>query len=227
MTQPQPIQSSLQSRSAKSPLIIGVCGGIASGKSVVTDQLEQLGAAVVHADQIGHAVLRDPEVVELLLNHFGNEIRSSDDPSQLSRASIAAQVFGDSETAKANRRFLESVTHPRIRQIIHLQLKQLRESYSPPVAIVLDVPLLFESGWHAECDQIIFVDAPWNDRLQRALKRGWTAEQLKAREQAQLSLNEKEKRSSVTLTNAGTLNEFQNQIAEWFRRIIADATAPQ
>lgn len=216
MTQPQAQQSLKLSPPAHTPLVIGVCGGVASGKSVVTQQLAKLGAAVIHADQIGHAVLRDPEVIRLLLEHFGQEIRSREEPNQLSRAAIAAIVFGASETAQAQRAFLESVTHPRIRQLIRQQLKQLREQKNPPPAIVLDVPLLFESGWHTECDEIIFVQAPYAERLQRATERGWQIEQFHAREAAQLDLAEKEKRSSVILDNTGTLDEFQNRISEWF-----------
>lgn len=225
MTQPQPTQYPNFNPTTHSPLVIGVCGGIASGKSVVTQQLEQLGAAVIHADQIGHAVLRDPQVIDLLLNHFGNDIRAIDHHDQLSRSAIAARVFGDSETAKQNRQYLESVTHPRIRQIIRSQLQQLRQTPTPPPAIVLDVPLLFESGWHLECNEIIFVNTPWNQRLQRALQRGWTAEQFKAREEAQMPLHEKEKRSSVTLQNTGTLNDFQTLITRWFRQATAKPTA--
>jgi len=197
-------------------LVIGVCGGVASGKSVVTLQLAKLGAAVIHADQLGHEVLRDPEVVRLLLERFGQEIRSREEPNQLSRAAIAAIVFGSSETAQAHRAFLEAVTHPRIRQKIRHQLKQFREHFKPPPAIVLDVPLLFESGWHTECDEIIFVQAPYAKRLQRATQRGWQIEQFHAREAAQMPLTEKEKRSSVVLENTGTLEEFQNRISEWF-----------
>lgn len=226
MTQPQPTQHSNLNPSIPSPLVIGVCGGIASGKSVVTHHLEQLGAAVIHADQIGHAVLKDPEVIDLLLKHFGNEIRSPDNQAQLSRSAIATKVFGDSPIAKSNLQFLESVTHPRIRQIIRSQLQQLRQATPPPSVIVLDVPLLFESGWHSECDEIVFVETPWNQRLQRARQRGWTEEQLMAREEAQMPVHEKEKRSSVTLQNTGTLSDFQNQITHWFRQITAKPTAP-
>lgn len=221
MTQPQPTQNTSHSPSNPSPLVIGICGGIASGKSVVTHQLEKLGAAVIHADQIGHAVLQDPEVIDMLLKHFGNDIRASDNPLQLSRSAIAAHVFGDSDVAQRNLQFLESVTHPRIRQIIHSQLQQLRQQPIPPSAIVLDVPLLFESGWHLECDEIIFVDTPWKDRLQRALLRGWTEKQFTAREMAQMQVSEKEKRSTVTLQNSGTLSEFQDHITQWFQQLTA------
>lgn len=200
------------------PLVIGICGGIASGKSVVTLQLEQLGAAVIHADQMGHQVLKDPEVIDTLVKYFGDEIRSAEEPSQLSRSAIAAKVFGTSDSAQKNRKFLEAVTHPRIRQSIHQQLQELRQLRSPPTAIVLDVPLLFESGWYTECDEVIFVQAPFTDRLKRAAMRGWTEEQFRAREAAQLSLVEKEKRSSVIFNNSGTLAEFQTQVREWFSR---------
>lgn len=218
MTQPQPTQNTSHTPSTPSPLVIGICGGIASGKSVVTHQLEKLGAAVIHADQIGHAVLQDPEVIDLLLKHFGNDIRSADNPLQLSRSAIAAQVFGNSDVAQRNLQFLESVTHPRIRKTIHSQLQQLRQQPTPPSAIVLDVPLLFESGWNLECDEIIFVDTPRKDRLQRALLRGWTAEQFTAREEAQMPVPEKEKRSTVTLQNSGTLSDFQDRITLWFQQ---------
>lgn len=218
MTQPQPNQTPSPSHQNSRPLIVGICGGIASGKSVVTNQLEKLGAAVICADKIGHHVLREPEVIQTLLDHFGQEILSSDEPGQLSRAAIAVRVFGTSEAAEENRTFLNSVTHPRIRQRIHDQLNQLCESTAPPPAIVLDVPLLYESGWAAECDEIIFVRTPLEQRIQRAANRNWTPEQFAAREKSQMPLTEKEKRSSVILDNAGTLEEFQTKLAAWYSK---------
>lgn len=225
MTQPQPTQNQQLAHPIRSPLVIGICGGIASGKSVVTSQLEKLGAAVIYADQIGHQVLREPEVIRVLIERFGDTILSVDEPGELSRAAIANLVFGKSEIAEQNRTFLNSITHPRIRQIIREQLLQLRSAPTPPRSIVLDVPLLFESGWYTECNEIIFVRSPLEQRIQRAASRGWNLEQFTARENSQLSLAEKEKRSSVILNNAGTLMEFQTQIAEWYTKRLNPSPA--
>jgi dephospho-CoA kinase len=204
---------------AKRPKVIGLCGGIASGKSAVASELERLGAIVIRADQIGHAVLEDPNVKEQLIERFGPSILSPESAS-LSRPAIAAIVFADHPEAAKHLKFLESVTHPPIRKRIFETLTHLRNQEPPPPAIVLDIPLLLESNWQDHCDAVLFVDTPFETRLRRAQQRGWTKEQYCSRQASQMSIEQKKKLSTDIIENHGTLADLHSGIQTWWRRVI-------
>jgi dephospho-CoA kinase len=201
--------------------VVGVIGGVASGKSEVTRTLESLGAFVIHADPIGHEVLREPEVIAELLTRFPASIVDAS-TGQIDRTRVADLVFGDSTVAVDNRRFLEGVVHPRIRSRIREHLRRLQEQGSHPV-IVLDVPLLLESAWDSMCDRILFVDAAREDRLARARKRGWSVEDFERREQSQWPLDQKRTEASDILDNRGSLEELQDQVSRWWQRHVDTA----
>jgi len=201
------------------PFIIGLCGGIASGKSVVANELKRLGALVIRADQIGHQVLAEEDVKHRLIEFFGVDIKDAA-TGELSRPKIASLVFGNSAKAQENLRFLESVTHPRIRERILQKLQELRSQENASQTVVLDIPLLLESDWDKICHQIIFVATPESLRIQNASKRGWSPADYLARQAMQMTLPEKEKRSSVVFTNAGTLEDLQAQVSKWYQEAL-------
>lgn len=167
--------------------ILGLTGGIASGKSFAGGLLAERGAVVLDADRHAHAVLGEPAVLETLVGRWGESILAED--GSLRRSEVAKHVFGDSPEAIAERRFLEGLVHPRVRQRLKAELAEAAQS-GVPVA-VLDIPLLFEAGWADECDAVLFVDTPLEIRQQRAAKRGWSAEELAKRETSQMPVDEK------------------------------------
>lgn len=199
------------------PLTIGLCGGIASGKSFVARALAELGAAVVDADTIGHQVLQRPTVVRTLTHLFGTSILADD--VSIDRSVLSRLVFGDAQAQKDNLRALESIVHPLIHAAAVRQVREFKESATPPPMIVIDAPLLLEAKWAPMCDLILFIDAPESTRLERAKKRGWSEQQFRDRENAQMSLDEK-KRSASHLID-GTLSEsklsqrLQEIVNEW------------
>lgn len=173
----------------RKPPIIGITGGIASGKSFVASGLESLGCVSVNADQLGHDVLHVPEVIQRLRQTFGPSILAAE--GTIDRKRLAAVVFGDNDEALANRRKLERIVHPEIRKLAEQKIEQLRSSPTPPRAIIVDAPLLVEAGWVNLCDYILFIDTPDEVRMQRALGRGWTRQQWQDREAAQASMEQK------------------------------------
>ncbi|MEY4566655.1 MAG: hypothetical protein RLY14_1625 [Planctomycetota bacterium] len=211
--------TSQQYAAAKWPKVIGLCGGIASGKSAVASELERLGAIVIRADQIGHTVLEDPGVKEQLIERFGPSILGPGSAS-ISRPAIAAIVFADNPEAPKYLKFLESVTHPPIRKRIFETLAQLRHQEPPPPAIVLDIPLLLESNWQDHCDFVLFIDTPLSTRLQRAHQRGWTEEQYFSRQASQMSIEQKKQLSNDIIENHGTLADLHSRIQTWWHRVI-------
>jgi dephospho-CoA kinase len=179
-------------------IILGLTGGIASGKSYVGALLAERGAVVLDADRHAHAVLAEPEVVAALVARWGEAIRGED--GSLRRREIAAKVFGQGQAAAAERAFLEGLVHPRVRQRLRADLEAAERAGAP--LAVLDIPLLHESGWADSCDAVAFVDTPESLRIARVADRGWSAEELARREAAQLPLATKRERADHVLSGA-------------------------
>jgi len=202
------------------PKVLGITGGVASGKSQVTRILQSLGARVIDADRIGHEILKDPTVRNAILRQFGQSILEDADHEidgkKIDRRKLASLVFGDSPHALARRKMLEAITHPPIRRKISQELEQGINDQSIPW-IVLDVSLLLESGWDRSCDEIWFIDTPEDQRLQRALQRGWTQEDFHAREASQWSLQRKRFKATRTLWNGSTVEQLKALVLDAVR----------
>ena len=199
-------------------VVVGILGGVASGKSQVTQILKGLGAEVVSADLIAHEVLREPKVVEKLVDEFGPQILSGQKESELplptvDRKSLAALVFGESDENTVRRKRLEAIVHPRIRNIGHARLERIKSSGSARL-VVLDVPLLVEGGWLPWCDRVIFVDSPETMRKTFALERGWSEIEWRHREAAQLKLQEKRSLSTDILVNNASLSQLESRVRD-------------
>ncbi|MEX2174533.1 MAG: dephospho-CoA kinase [Pirellulaceae bacterium] len=189
-------------------LILGLVGGIASGKSFVADCFRDMGAVVLNADAAGHDVLREPDIIAALAQRWGERVLDS--RGQISRREVAKIVFaadGDQE-----KRFLEELSHPRIELRLQQELAETRATQPPPRVVAIDAALLFEAGWDKLCDKIVFVDAPRDARLERAIRRGWSAEQFAAREAAQWPLEKKAQRSHILIRNVRTMENVRDVV---------------
>jgi dephospho-CoA kinase len=200
-------------------LILGLVGGIASGKSVAANILRDMGAVVLDADRAGHAVLREPEIVAAIKERWGDRV--IDATGQVSRREVAKIVFAAG--SEAERSFLENLTHPRIEALLKAELEYIKNSPNPPPVVAIDAALLFEAGWDKLCDKILYIDAPRDLRLERAVSRGWSTEQFAAREAAQMPLVEKAARSHIVIRNARTLENIRDVLRlTWRHRLIED-----
>jgi dephospho-CoA kinase len=188
--------------------VLGIVGGVASGKSAVSQAFARRGAAVLDADQVGHQVLAEPEVIAAFRQRWGEAVVGPD--GQIVRREVAARVFGQSEEAAREREFLNSVTHPLIRRRLTQQLEALR-SQGTSLAVI-DAALLHETGWDQLCDGVLFVDAPQVVRRDRALLRGWSAEQFAAREASQWPVERKKSRATWVVDNSGPLTNIEPQV---------------
>jgi dephospho-CoA kinase len=195
----------------KKPQLIGIVGGIASGKSLVAEQMQALGGVLLDADRAGHEVLRETEVIEALHRRWGDGIVALD--GSLSRSVIAKIVF--SAGNQEEKRYLESVTHPRI--AARLQEQIASQAAAGAEVFIVDAALLFEAGWDKLCDQIVFVSCPREIRLTRALSRGWSESDFLTREATQLPLDEKRSRSGFVIDNSGLAEQTGQQVGEWWR----------
>lgn len=198
---------------ASRPQIIGLLGGVASGKSLVAECLEQLGAARLDADRVGHEVLREPEVEAAIRARWGEAVFDCD--GRVDRPAVARIVFAPTVEGRAELFFLEQLTHPRIG--IRLRDEADKLTAAGKQFLVLDAPVLLKAGWDSLCSVILYVDAPRELRLQRALGRGWSAEEFARREAAQESTETKRKRADFVVDNSGEAAETREQVKVWWR----------
>lgn len=201
------------------PMIIGITGGIASGKSEVTRLLGRFNAFIIRADLIGHEVLRERGIIHLLIRCFGKDILTYPE-GEVDRRKLGSLVFGDSPQAVARRQMLEAITHPEIRKRIQASIDSV-ECASQSDCIVLDVPLLFESKWNRVCDEVWFVDASETNRFRRASERGWTKEHFQARESAQWTVEMKKKQSTRIIFNDETMEKLGVVVNDAYQNALA------
>ena len=197
-------------------IVVGIVGGIASGKSVVSREFERLGAVSINADQIGHEVLEQPDIIEALTNRWGSTVIAN---ASLNRAAIAQIVFADTEQGQTELAFLESVSHPKISQEVSDRLQAFRDQGVPMV--VLDAALLLKAGWDEMCDTIVYVEVDRKTRLMRAQsERGWTEQQYDQRERSQIPLSLKRSKANILIDNSGELGQTRDQVREVWDRLI-------
>jgi dephospho-CoA kinase len=199
--------------------VIGLIGGIGSGKSQVSAALARRGGRVVAGDPLGHEALRQPEVVAEIVRRWGPGVL--DAAGQVDRRTLGARVFAD----PAERRELEAIVHPWIARRLREQIAQAQAD--PAVAfVVLDAAVMLEAGWESACEVLVYVHAPRATRLRRvAGQRGWSAAEAAARERAQLPLTEKAARADVALDNSGPLEQLGPQLDALLER-LGVATGP-
>ena len=205
--------------------LLGVVGGIGSGKSLVARMLAEAGGTeAVDADLIGHAALRQPdlraEVIRRVGEGPGGGIEGAD--GEIDRKKLGALVFADPNLLKK----LQQITHPWIRRETVRALE--REAEKPGARwVVLDASVLLESGWRPSLDRLIYVHAPDQKRRERILSRpGWTEEMWKSREKAQLPLTEKRRLSDDEITNSTDLDALGKQVSCTIQVLEALASNP-
>ncbi|GHA90939.1 dephospho-CoA kinase [Modicisalibacter luteus] len=194
------------------PLTIGVTGGIASGKSAVALEFAKLGIPWVDADIIAREIVEpgEPALADIA-ERFGPEVIDSE--GRLDRRALRALVFAD----ESERRWLESVTHPRIRQRLEHYLADMRASGGPYHLLVS--PLLFESGQHKLVDRCLIIDVPEALQISRTVGRDTVEEaQVKAIIRAQMPRTERLARADDVIDNQGSHDDLARQVAELDRR---------
>ena len=194
--------------------VIGLCGGIGSGKSSVARQLQQLGAMVIDADEAAQKALEQPDVQRQLIQWWGQEI--CDGQGRIDRVRVADRVFADPDELRR----LEGLIHPLVEQECQEVLGQAERD--PAVrAVVWDVPLLFEKQLDRQCDCLIFVHADRAVRRQRVARdRGWDEDELDRREKNQMALDRKRRSVHYTIDNGSSETVCFAQVRDVFTRIL-------
>jgi dephospho-CoA kinase len=199
-------------------LMIGLTGGIASGKSVVARVFRDLGAHLIDADKIVHDLLEpDQPAWQEVLDHFGAGIRLPN--GAIDRRKLGEIVFNDRE----EREWLNQCLHPRVYQVYAGQVKHLCDR-QPDCIVVLDAALLIETGHHRRMDKVVVVYADEEQQLKRLRERdGFTREQAEARIRSQMPLNEKKMHADYVIDNTGSREDTERQAREVFAACRRDA----
>jgi len=187
----------MQWKHGRTKPVIGIIGGIGSGKSAVAGLCAREGCAVIDSDALAHDVIQSPEVKAELRQWLGVGIL--DEQGRVNRKAVGKLVFADPKKLER----LNGLIHPRIGRLRDgLMVRYMADAAVK--AVVWDTPLLRETGLDRECDVVIFVKATEENRRERVAKtRGWSAEELKKREKSQIGLDKKAEIADYCIDNNG------------------------
>jgi dephospho-CoA kinase len=196
--------------------VIGLIGGIGSGKSFVAQIFAELGCAVVDADKVGHELLQKPEIIERLTQRFGRDILDAD--GHIDRAALGEKAFKDKSALDE----LNSIIHSDLRKELERRIALLLAKRPRPV--VLDAALLLETDWHQLCDVLVFVESDLANRLTRvAGQRGWSEAELNRRENLQKPLDMKRAKSDYIVVNNSSVSHLHQQVRLLYQRLMRPA----
>jgi dephospho-CoA kinase len=191
---------------------VGLTGGVASGKSTVSDILRELGAVVVDADALAREVVEPGTPgLEAVVAEFGAGVLTAD--GCLDRAKLGDLVFAD----PARRKALEAIVHP----LVRARAAQI-EAAAEGALVVHDIPLLVETGQAAGFDAVVVVDAPEELQVERAVRgRRWTEDQARSRVAAQASRARRLAAATHVVDNSGTREDLRQRVTEVFDELAA------
>jgi dephospho-CoA kinase len=196
--------------------LIGITGGIGTGKSTVAKLFARRGAVVLDADAVTHALMKPGTAVSKKIKaRFGPKVFLKG--GKINRAALGKIVFSDPKKLKS----LTAIIHPAVRREIFREVAKLR-SRRGVKAIVLDVPLLLESRAYP-VDVVVVADAPWKTAVRRVQKRSRLTEaEIRRRASFQMPLSAKKKEAHFVVNNAGSLKQTGKQVSSIWKRIIGE-----
>jgi dephospho-CoA kinase len=193
-------------------VFVGLTGGIAAGKSTVLGLLEEAGIPTFSADRAVHESYKDAELVAEIAERLGDDVVKD---GELDREAVAGAVFGDD----AARSWLEQTIWPHVGRKI-ISFRDHWESVpEPPDCIVVEVPLLFESGMDQAFDVTVAVIAELGARVDRATERGDV--EIEAREERQMPIAEKAERADIVIVNDGSIEDLREAVADLSSKVLA------
>lgn len=198
-------------------IVVGLTGGIASGKSTVSAMFRELGAYIIDYDVIAREVVR-PHLPawEGIVKEFGREVLHAD--LTLDREKLGRIVFDHPEKLAR----LNAIVHPHVFAEADRRVEEIRTA-DPDAVVIKDVPLLIETEIHRTVDRVIVVAARGEDQIERLAGRGLSAEDARKRIAAQMPLQEKEKFADFIIHNDGSIEDTRRQVEEIYRRLCREA----
>ena len=197
-------------------MVIGLTGGIGTGKSTVSQILKDRGFPVIDLDVISHEVIEFSSVVEKIVQNFGREVLDEDEAGNytISREKLGKIIFADKEKRLA----LNSIMHP---EILRAMREKILEYKKESKIVFVEIQLLFEVQWEKEFDYILLVSAEKDTQVKRILNRDRRSEEEALNIiNSQMSLDEKKKRSDYVIENDGNIQDLERKIDEFLKKVI-------
>ena len=196
-------------------VVIGLTGGIGTGKSTVSQILKEKNFPVIDLDVISHEVIKFPKVVEKIVENFGKEVLEYNNTGNwiISREKLGRVIFGNRE----KRLILNSVMHP---EILRIMREKILECKKENKIIFVEIQLLFEVQWEKEFDYILLVSAEKETQIKRILSRdNRSKEEALSIINSQMSLDEKKKRSDYVIENDGNIQDLEKKVDDFLKKI--------
>lgn len=192
-------------------MVIGLTGGIATGKTTVSNYLKELGYSIIDADVIARQVVEPgTKGLRMITDTFGEKVLTSD--GLLDRQHLAQLVFTSSEQLQQLNRILQPIIRERIQEPI---------STSKDPVVVIDVPLLYEQHYEDLCDVVMVVSAQPQQQLERLMNRNHlTMDEAKNRVASQMPLSSKERLADVVIDNNGSVEKTRQQVKKWLNQVV-------
>lgn len=201
-------------------LLVGLTGGLASGKSTVASLLARRGAIVVDADELSRrAVAPGTPGLARIVDTFGREVL--DAGGSLDRAALAAVVFADRE----KRRVLESIVHPEVFRLLGRVVNGYRAT---DALVVFDAPLIVETGFHEACDLVVVVSSPVEAQVARVVRtREMSEDDARKRIASQAPPAERERHADIVIRNDGTLDQLEEHVESLWKELQQRASGSE
>lgn len=191
-------------------MIVGLTGGIASGKSTVSNLFKKYGIEIVDADKVAKEVSEKKESIEKISNIFGKDILDSD--GKIIREKLREKAFKNRELLQE----LNKIIHPQVMEYF----KRKKEENSKDEILIFDIPLLYEAKMEYLCDKIIVVGVDVQKQIRRVVARDGSSEELaKKIIFNQMPLDEKIKKADIVIMNDGTLDELEAKVMKIYREL--------
>lgn len=192
---------------------LGLTGGIASGKSTADEFFKKKKIPIIDSDLIAHKIMEiGQNGYKAVVDYFGTDILNDD--QTINRRKLGGIVFND----KAKLKKLNELTHPLVHQEIKQQMAQYRANQEK--LVVIDVPLLFESGFESLCNGVLVISITPELQIERLMKRNaFTKKEAIARINNQMPLSEKEKRATYVVANTGTIDDLEKKLSDLLQEI--------
>ena len=196
--------------------VIGLTGGIGSGKSTMSQFLAELGAVILNADEVGHEAFEpDTEIWREVVAAFGRQVLTPD--GNIDRKKLSEMVFGNAESLSR----LNQIMHPRMYDMVKAQLEEYQQQRMS--VVVLEAPLLLEAGWTSLVDEVWVTTAPEATVLKRLEERtGLSQAESLARIRSQLSSEERVRHADVVINTDCDLDELKSKVKELWQRLELD-----
>ena len=195
--------------------VVGLTGGIATGKSTVSAILENAGAVIIDADRIARQVVKkNLPAYRQIVDSFGESVLLPD--GEIDRTALGHVIFNDPR----KKQLLNTIVHPQVRKETKRQLRRI-EKNDPNALVILDIPLLYETGMHRNLSEVIVVYAPEHAQVKRLMQRDQISEEdALARIRSQMPIEQKKSRATLVIDNSGTVKNTRKQTLKIFQSLM-------